>query len=96
MPAPLPAPLLAEDATEEWWETRTEEYRAVVTAWLASEGIDIADLIRVEVFLLDAPFARLCFQVRDDDDRAVINEAGDGIVTRTETVLLSSLPPALE
>ena len=92
----LPEPLLVEDANEEWWRTRTPGHRGAVSAWLASEGIDAADLTRVEVYLVDAPFAWLVFHVRGKDGKCLVNETGDGVLTRLETVLLSSLPPRLE
>ena len=91
----LPAPLLVEDAHEEWWRTRTQAYRDTVNAWLASEGIDVTDLKRVEVYLIDVPFARLTFHVRDEQGRAVVDQAREALVTHTETRLLSSLPPTL-
>jgi hypothetical protein len=93
--AHLPEPLLIEDAHEEWW-VRPQAYRDMVNAWLASESIDVADLVRVEVYLVDAPFARLTFRVRDEDGKLAVNEAGDGMLTRSETALLSSLPPLAE
>jgi hypothetical protein len=92
----LPAPLLVEDAGEEWWRTRTPEYRATMTAWLASQGIDVADLMRIEVYLLDTPFARLVVRVRGEDGKLLTNPAREAILHRTETVLLSSLPPSRE
>jgi hypothetical protein len=93
--AHLPEPLFVEDAHEEWW-VRPQAYRDTVNAWLALEGIDVAELVRIEVYLVDAPFARLVFRVRDEDGKLAVNEAGDGMLTRSETALLSSLPPALE
>lgn len=96
MTVQLPEPLLVEDAYEEWWRTRTPEYRNVMNAWLASEGIDVADLVRIEVYLVDAPLARLVFRVRDEDGHSLVNETGDGVLTRSDTVLLSSLPPRIE
>jgi hypothetical protein len=93
--AHLPEPLFVEDANEEWW-VRSQAYRDKVNAWLASEGIDVAELVRVEVYLVDTPFAQLVFRVRDGDGKLAVNEAGDGMLTRSETALLSSLPPALE
>lgn len=92
----LPAPLLVEDATEEWWHGRTQAYRDTVNAWLAREGIDVTDLRRIEAYLVDVPFARLWFRVRDDDGHVLLNEARDAALEQVETVLLSSLPPSLE
>lgn len=96
MSVQLPEPLLVEDAHEEWWRTRTPEYRDTINEWLASEGIDGTDLTRVEAYLVDAPFARLWFRVRDEEGRCLLNEARDEVLKREETQLLSSLPPRLE
>ncbi|MEV0237587.1 hypothetical protein [Nonomuraea sp. NPDC050786] len=89
----MPEPLLVEEVSH-WWEVRTEEHRAVLRAWFADEGIDITDLTRVKVYLVDVPFAVLTFWVRDESGHLVLDEAMGAGRTRTETVLLSSLPPA--
>jgi len=48
---------------------------------------------RVEVYLLDVPFAKVWEYVIDADGLPKVNEAGDDAESTARTVLLSSLPP---
>lgn len=61
--------------------------------WMRAQGMAPNDTFRVEVFIADFPFARVTTCVRGEDGKRLANEAMDGVVTTTETMPVSSLPP---
>lgn len=88
----LPDPILVEDAHEGWRRTRSQGYRDVVMAWMRSEGIRPEDTRRIEVYLVDTPFARVTSYVRENGG-IVWNAHREEPEMAVETVLLRSLPP---
>lgn len=87
--------LLVEDAHGEWHD-KHPAYRDAVTAWMRSEGIDPVEARRIEVFLVDTPFAKITTYVRHESG-AIVFPAGTDVPEMTEsTVVLSSLPPLPE
>jgi hypothetical protein len=88
---------VGDSSTREWdaiWADR--DYYEQLIEWLRSEGFDEKITYRVEVYLVDAPFAKVFQYATDDDGDIKLNEAGDDVELVTRTVLLSSLPPAKE
>lgn len=78
------------DANEE----PTPSFREQVCAWLNRHGVDPMVTYRVEVLLLDAPFARV-YQYEPDAEHIIkVNEDGtDALYRDPFDVLLSELPP---
>lgn len=62
-------------------------------AWMRAEGMNPNDARRVEVFVVDCPFARVTTYALTVDGKRIANDAGDELVTVEETMLVSSLPP---
>lgn len=91
-------PVWVGDSNAPEWECiyADRNYYQRLIAWLRSEGFDEQVTHRVEVYLLDAPFARVHQWCTDERGRISVNEAGDDALTVVRTALLSSLPPAKE
>ncbi|MGS2645863.1 hypothetical protein [Streptosporangium sp. G12] len=62
-------------------------------AWMLAEGMAPNDTRRVEVFVVDCPFARVTRYALTENGKRIANDAGDELVTVEETMLVSSLPP---
>ncbi|MFN2636842.1 MAG: hypothetical protein ABR585_07445 [Gemmatimonadaceae bacterium] len=83
MTAPVLDPLAVIDTRDATWAPYTDDgaYHRLME-WAAQQGIS-DDVCRIEVYLLDAPFARV-YEV--DKETRILREPYD--------VLLSSLPPS--
>jgi hypothetical protein len=83
IPVDLQPLWVGDSNTAEWLEVWADrDYYDRLVAWLRSEGFDEKITHRVEVYLLDVPFAKV-FQY--------VHNGADSVV---RTALLSSLPPA--
>ena len=87
--------LLVEDAHGAWHD-KHPAYRNAVTAWMRSEGIDPTGVRRIEVFLVDTPFAKVTTYVRHESGGIVWHAGTDDPEMTESAVLLSSLPPLPE
>jgi hypothetical protein len=94
--AAIPAglePLWVGDAnSREWYRFfGSEQWRHLVD-WLRSEGFDEGITHRVEIFLLDAPFARIHHYIPNERGYPRLNDTRDDVLSKVTTILLSSLP----
>jgi hypothetical protein len=78
------------------WDVNDRGYTDIcipVMEFLMSQGIPVHDTYRVEVYLLDAPFARVFTYAQDDQGR-YFDEGTDGAaVNDPYDVPLTALPP---
>lgn len=93
MVEPRGSPLVVEDVRKGWYH-KPEPYRQAFMAWMRSEGMDPNETRRVEVHLMDTPFAVATVYVRDEQGQKMIDRQREEFVLGEEMVLLSSLPPA--
>lgn len=86
-------PIAVYDAHDDLW-TRWDDFQTLLH-WLDDNGINPKATYRVEVFLLDAPFARVhAFQlVGEDQTRVYDPNTGEAVRLPPHDVLLNSLPP---
>ena len=82
-----------DSATLAWGQIVGTDHYDRLLEWLEREGGDPMRVHRVEVYLLDVPFAKVWEYVIDADGLPKVNEAGDDAESTARTVLLSSLPP---
>lgn len=80
------------------WDCHSRRYgeiRDPVCAYLASQGLPIDPAYRVEVYLVDVPFAR-CFTYAEDEQgrRYVDPQTGEAAVREPYDRPLTALPPA--
>jgi len=80
------------------WDASAREYNAIrdqVCEYLAGQGIPIDPAYRVEVYLLDAPFARVFTYDQDGEDgeRHLDPATGDVAVRPPFDQPLTALPP---
>lgn len=68
-------------------------WHADLLVWMRDQGMNPTETRRIEVFNGDHPFARVTMYVRGHDGHRVIDETGEDLVTATETMPVSSLPP---
>lgn len=88
------APLAVFDVAEDNWNRLPSGQQEDVRAWARTEGLDLSDVTRLEIHVIDCPLARVTAHARDEDGGLVINEAGDTIVQqRPYDVLIRSMPP---
>lgn len=65
-----------------------------LSGWLAPYGVELTDLYRIEVYLIDCPSARLFGYERDADGRILWDQAAKGPKKLPPRELpVSSLPP---
>jgi hypothetical protein len=102
-------PLAVYDVHEDNWLGLTEGQREELAAWLREHDVEPDDAYRLEIYLLDCPFARVFqFDVNErgkvycrlDHDHVAMWESGREppggvceIARRTFDVPLSSMPP---
>ena len=80
------------------WDANAREYNAIrdqVCEYLAGQGLPIDAAYRVEVYLLDAPFARVFTYDQDSEggERRLDQATGDVAVRPPFDQLLTALPP---
>lgn len=91
----MPEPLAVFDVHEDDWDRFTAQEKYQVRLWIVEQSLDPGDIFRLEVFLIDCPFARVHEYDRDDDGCLRV----EGLPPRAiavrppRDVLLSSLPP---
>ena len=92
----MPEPLAVYDVHEDNWFNLTREQRVEVWTWMVEEGLDPGEVFRLEVFLIDCPFARVHEYDRDGDGNLRVEDVPPRriAVRPPRDVLLSSLPPA--
>ena len=95
--AGLEPPLWVADSNAPGWLAfmNTPGYRRLCD-WADAEGIDTYATYRVEVYLLDALFAKIFKYVISDDGHLVSDECRDDIARTERFVILSSMPPTVE
>lgn len=90
-------PLAVYDANERGgpYDRCSLDWRWELNDWLASNGVDSHVTDRVEIFLLDAPFATI-YQIDPDERGRAVFDPQTGGAKRREPfrVMLNSLPPA--
>lgn len=69
-------------------------YRREALAWMQRQGIDVESAHRVEVFLLDTPFARV-YGVERNADGSFVTKDGEYVECRRD-VILAEMPPRLD
>jgi hypothetical protein len=91
----MPEPLAVYDVHEDGWEQLTAQEQYQVRLWVVEQGMDPGDIFRLEVFLIDCPFARVYEFDRDEDGSLRVEDQPpwDFAVRPPRDVLLSSLPP---
>ena len=89
-------PVAVFDAHDDDWCNLAAEERTKVWTWMVEEGLDPGEVFRLEVFLIDCPFARVHEYDRDDEGCLRVEDASPRriAVRPPRDVLLSSLPPA--
>ncbi|MEV4246985.1 hypothetical protein AB0J63_26675 [Streptosporangium canum] len=96
MTAPTLKPLVVFDSADNTYWNRASADAAwydSLLGWVRQHGIDPPNTYRLEVYLLDCPFARVYEFDLDKDGRKYV--AGSDYARREpRDVLLSSLPPA--
>jgi hypothetical protein len=94
------------------YDTRTQNWRNIagtrrhrrLLQWLAAEGLDPTHIIRLEIYLLDCPYAQVTERDRNEhgsmllielgrDDEGRMQYGDESRLRQPYTVLLSSLPP---
>jgi hypothetical protein len=83
------------DVRQESWYNLAVEERLEVCTWMVEEGLDPGEVFRLEVFLIDCPFARVHEYDRDGDGRLRVEDLPPRriAVRPPRDVLVSSLPP---
>lgn len=89
MIAPALEPLAVFDARDESWRGDHQ-----TLAWFRSEGIDPNQVHRLEVYLLDCPFARVYEFVTLNGARFFVAERDEYLRRDPYDVILASLPPS--
>lgn len=71
------------------------DWKRELHEWLCSNGVDSNVTDRIEIFLLDAPFATI-YQIEPDESGRPVFDPATGHARRREPfrVMLNSLPPA--
>ena len=89
----LPDPLIVFDATDRDWAKTAEQWEQTCE-WAYEQGIDPNETHRIEVYLIDAPFARVYqFAMTADGLRYIDDATGKTAERKPFDVLLSELPP---
>jgi hypothetical protein len=88
MTVPALEPLVVFDARDESWRGDPK-----ILAWCRAEGLDPEQIYRLEVYLLDAPFARVYEFVTLNGARFLVEERDDYLRRDPYDVILSTLPP---
>ncbi|MGW4663203.1 hypothetical protein [Streptosporangium sandarakinum] len=91
-------PLVVYDAGDDTYQQRIgTPWHDQLLAWARSNGITPDDVTRLEVYLLDAPFARVYEYALDENGRRYLtNDGNDHARREPYNVLLTSLPPGME
>jgi hypothetical protein len=92
MTKPVGEPVAVWDA---WDPDFYPRYHPQVPDWLVSHGIDTDPAYRVEIYLIDTPFARVyTYAGLPPDDRRYVDPAtGEAAVNPPYDHVLSELPP---
>lgn len=91
----MPEPLAVYDVHEDAWDRLTAQEKYRVRMWIVEQGLDPGDIVRLEVYLIDCPFARVHEFDRDENGNLRVEDLPprEIAVRPPRDVLLSSLPP---
>lgn len=81
-------------ATREWSQICGTHFWHDCLTWLADHDLSDKFVTRVEVYLLDAPFAKVWHAVRDEHGTIRLDDTGEDLLLNEFTIMLKSLPPA--
>lgn len=89
-------PIWAASVDDVWWrlyDDMRSDWTREVCDWMRAEGLDPEVVYGLEVYLVDAPYARVNAYVTDEQGRVLLNDERSDARRCTFTRVLSSYPP---